>query len=92
MPEGFSSYLLEEIMAQDQVQKQTSKRADETEVTDTYVTNQQLDESTADTLDSIDDVLADQDEMDLLADLDGLMGTEEEAEALVREFVQMGGE
>jgi hypothetical protein len=82
-------------MAQEQVQKQKAKtRAEDTHTDESNVdvTNAELAESTEETLDSIEEVLADQDDMDLLADLDEVLGTEEEAQAMVEGFVQQGGE
>lgn len=82
-------------MAQEQVQKQKAKTRTEdthTDESNVDVTNAELAESTEETLDSIEEVLADQDDMDLLADLDEVLGTEEEAQAMVEGFVQQGGE
>ena len=83
-------------MAQERVQKQRSEKAStqETTVDETTVdaTNAELAEDVKDTLDSIEDVLEDQDDLELLADLDEVLGTEEEAQAMVAEFVQQGGE
>lgn len=77
---------------QEQVQKQT-RPVEETEATAAKdVTNEELAKQTDATVADIDDVLAERDDMDLLADLDDLMGTEEEAQALVANFVQRGGE
>lgn len=78
-------------MAQEQVHKQKQQtRTEETQVSETTVdaTNAELAQTTEETLDKIDDVLDEQ----LLADLDDLMGTEEEAEQMVAEYIQMGGE
>lgn len=82
-------------MAQEQAQKQKAKTRTEessTEETHVDVTNPELAEKTDATLDSIDDVLADQDDEELLAELDDVLGTEEEAATMVAEFVQQGGE
>lgn len=80
-------------MAQEQVQKQKAKtRADDTHTSETTadVTNAELAEKTGQTLDSIDDVLEDQLDEELLADIDGVL--EEDAQGFVDAFVQQGGE
>lgn len=78
-------------MAQQQVQKQKSQVKDShTEDTTASVTNEELAEAAEAALDKIDDVLADQDDEDLLADMDGLL--EVDAEQFVRDYVQVGGE
>lgn len=80
-------------MAQERVQKQKT-RTEETHIdeSNTDVSNEELAEQTEATLDSIDDVLEDFADDQLLGDLDDLLGNEEEAAQLVAEFVQMGGE
>lgn len=80
-------------MVQQQRQK-TKTRTEEshTEESNADVTNPELAEQTEATLDSIDDVLADQDGAELLADLDELLGTEEEAAQMVAQYIQQGGE
>ena len=83
-------------MAQERIQKQRSEKAStqETTVDETTVdaTNAELAEDVKGTLDSIEDVLEDQDDLDLLADLDEVLGTEEEATELVAQYIQQGGE
>lgn len=81
-------------MSQERVQKSRSGRG-QTEQADSEqapadVTNEELAESTDAVLDSIDDVLADQDDEDLLADIDDVL--EENAEQFVNNYVQQGGE
>lgn len=81
-------------MAQERVQRQKQTAAQETADVDSVAveTNEELAADVENTLDSIDDVLEDFADEDLLSDLDGLLGTEEEAQQLVAEFVQQGGE
>lgn len=80
-------------MTQERVQKQKSRtEAAHTEDSNSDVTNAELAESTDDLLDAIEDVLEDQVDQELLADLDEVLGTEEEARAMVDSFVQKGGE
>ena len=78
-------------MKQEQVQKQKA-RSEETYVDESNVdaTNVELAEKTDAVLDSIDDLLADQDDLDLLDDIDDLL--EENAAEFVAAFVQLGGE
>lgn len=79
-------------MTQERVQKRKSGRPEEThtEVSNTEVSNEELAKKTEDTLDNIDDVLADQDDEELLADLDDIL--EENAEEFVAGYVQQGGQ
>lgn len=82
-------------MAQEQVQRQKAKtRAEESSAGETNVdvTSEELQQAVDDTLEKIDDLLEDQLDAELLADLDGVLGTEEEAAQMVAEFVQQGGE
>lgn len=78
-------------MKQEYKQKQKT-RAKETYIdeTNTDVSNEDLGQATEGTLDKIDDVLDDQEEEDLLADMDSVL--EENAERFVEEYVQAGGE
>lgn len=81
-------------MSQERVQKsrsgqsQTEEAAHEQAPAD--VTNEELAEATDAVLDNIDDVLADQDDEDLLADIDDVL--EENAEQFVNQYVQQGGQ
>lgn len=80
-------------MTQEQVQRQKSKvRTEETHIEETNsdVSNQELAESTEGVLGSIDEVLEGQLDEELLADIDDVL--EENAQAFVEGFVQMGGE
>lgn len=82
-------------MAQEQVQKQRQRARGEdahSDVSNTDVTNEELQQAVDDTLEKIDDLLEDQLDEELLADLDDLMGTEEEAAQLVAQYIQRGGE
>lgn len=78
-------------MKQEYKQKQKT-RTEETYIdeTSTDVSNEDLGQATEGTLDKIDDVLDDQEEEDLLADMDSVL--EENAERFVEEYVQAGGE
>lgn len=80
-------------MTQERKQKQSTSRGEaDVEVTNADVTNAELAESTEEVLDSIDDVLNDQDvdDEELLADIDDVL--EENAEEFVAAYVQQGGE
>lgn len=79
-------------MTQERLQRQKGSRPEEThaEVSNTDVSNEELAKKTEDTLDNIDDVLADQDDEELLADLDDIL--EENAEEFVAGYVQQGGQ
>lgn len=80
-------------MAQQQVSKRKSQVKDGTaEETVADATNPELAEQTDQTLDAIDEVLEDQLDAELLAAMDEVMGTEEEAQAMVDDFIQKGGE
>lgn len=80
-------------MKQEQVQKQKAhSRESIPEEATTDVTNEELSQAVDDTLEKIDDLLEDQLDLELLDDLDSLMGTEEEARAFVDEYRQLGGE
>jgi Pup-like protein. len=78
-------------MAQKQVQKQKSQ-VSETHAEDSNVdvTNAELAQKTDQVVASIDDVLEDQLDEELLADIDGVL--EEDAQAFVDAFVQQGGQ
>jgi ubiquitin-like protein Pup len=77
-------------MTQERVQKQKSRRPEEAEETHAGVSNTEVSDSAADTLDSIDEVLEDQVDEELLAELDDVL--EENAEQFVDNYVQQGGE
>lgn len=82
-------------MAQEQKNKQTAKKKnEEEEVQAKGVKNEELDESTEDVLDKIDEELA---EEELSDDLDDVLGEiddllEENAQTFVSQFIQKGGE
>lgn len=76
---------------QEQVQK-AKARAQESIAEETVpdAGNAELAESTADTLESIDDVLEDQFDAELLAAMDDVL--EEDAEQFVANYINQGGE
>lgn len=65
-------------MAQEQVSKAKAK-------------TEEVETETVEAKSEVDDKL-DQDVADILADIDDVLGTEEEAQAMVAGFVQQGGE
>lgn len=79
-------------MAQTQKTKQKSGRAQEGDVEETAsdVTNEELAQKTADTLESIEEALDAQLDEELLADIDDIL--EKDAEEFVNSYVQQGGE
>lgn len=78
-------------MAQKQRQK-ASSRTEETHagVSNTDVTSEELAQAVDDTLEKIDDLLEEQLDEELLADMDEVL--EEDAEQFVAQYVQLGGE
>lgn len=81
-------------MSQERIQKQSKTSVEEVqpEETSAAAVNEGLAESTEATLDNIDDALGDFADEDLLADLDDVLGTEEEAEQMIAGYIQQGGE
>jgi ubiquitin-like protein Pup len=79
-------------MAQEQKtrQKAKSRKEDAPVEQAADVTNAELAEKTKDTLDSIEDVLDEQLDAELLADMDDVL--EENAEEFVKGYVQQGGQ
>ena len=79
-------------MTQERVQKQKATRTNEDAVDEVGVdaTNQELAEKTADVLEDIDDVLEDQFDEELLADMDNVL--EANAEEFVQGYIQTGGQ
>lgn len=80
-------------MAQERVQKQKAAgRADDshTQETNSDVTNAELAQAVDDTLEKIDDLLEDQLDDELLADIDDIL--EKDAAEFVNNYVQQGGE
>jgi len=80
-------------MAQERVQKQKAKTRTEESIaadTNSNATNAELAEKTDDTLASIDDVLEDQVDEELLSFMDDVL--EEDAETFVANFINQGGE
>jgi hypothetical protein len=82
------------VAKQEQVQKRKSTRPADTHVEETNsdVSNAELAESTDKVVSNIDDILEDHLDDALLADLDEVLGTDEEAATMVAEFIQVGGE
>lgn len=79
----------------EQVQRSKQKaRTQESHTDETSVdaTNTELAEKTDQVVSDIDGVLEDQLDAELLADIDDVLGTEEEAAQMVRDFVQHGGQ
>lgn len=77
----------------EQIQRQKSRsKQDDSQVDETPqgVTEEELTEAAEAALDKIDDILGDQDDLDLLAEMDDVL--EVDAEQFVREYVQQGGE
>jgi hypothetical protein len=80
-------------VTQEQKEKVAQKRPQEAQdAPQKDVRNQELTESVDDSLAAIEEVLEDQADDELLADMDDLLGTEEEARDTVANFVQQGGE
>lgn len=80
-------------MAQERVQKQKAAGHAEvthTEETNSDVTNAELAQAVDDTLEKIDDLLEDQLDDELLADIDDIL--EKDAAEFVNNYVQQGGE
>lgn len=80
-------------MAQEQVQRQKAKtRTEESnaEETNVGVTNAELAEQTDQVVSDIDDVLEDQLDAELLADIDSVL--EKDAETFVAQYINQGGE
>lgn len=86
LPEGIT------VASQEQVQKQKqSTKTEEVEAQEVKnVVNDELTESTEDTLANIDDVLDAQVDEELLADIDDLL--EENAQEFVAGYIQQGGQ
>lgn len=80
-------------MKQERIQKQKGRRGEgHADDTNSDVTNPELAAATEDVLEDIEEALEEQFDAELLADLDELMGSDEEAVQMVTEYVQMGGE
>jgi ubiquitin-like protein Pup len=79
-------------VVQEQKTRQKAKSREQDVQTDEAVdaTNAELAEKTQDTLDSIEDVLDEQLDAELLADMDDVL--EENASEFVAQYVQQGGE
>lgn len=77
-------------MVQEQKNKSGRKAEETEEVKAADVRNEELAQATDDALENIDDVLADQFDEELLADMDDVL--EENAELFVAEYIQKGGE
>lgn len=76
-------------MVQEQKQKTSSRREEPAEETEA-VTGSAVAEAASDTVDKIDEVLEDQLDEELLADIDDVL--ERNAEEFVAQYVQQGGE
>lgn len=80
-------------MKQEQTRKQTGRRPEQGEQAETRnpdVTSEELAQAVDDTLEKIDDLLEDQLDEELLADIDDVL--EEDAQQFVDNYVQQGGE
>lgn len=82
-------------MTQERVQKQKAQSKTDEEVVEQErvdATNAELSEKTDEVLGDIDGVLDEQDDAELLADMDEVLGTEAEARQMVSEYIQKGGQ
>lgn len=80
-------------MKQEQRQKTVAKKPQEAhDGPQKDVRNEDLAEAVDGALEAIEEVLEDQFDAELLADLDDILGDDEEARQMVDNFVQQGGE
>ena len=77
-------------MKQERVQKQSRRQETHTEESNPGVTKNEVSEAAGEKVAEIDELLEDQVDDELLADLDDIL--EEDAQAFVNNYVQQGGQ